>query len=58
MHDQPQQPADLHRSVAAALDAIAAVRAEREAVPVRSARLHLATIYGAMRLRRRLRQAA
>ncbi|WP_298960226.1 hypothetical protein [uncultured Methylobacterium sp.] len=58
MQDQPQQPADLHRSVAAVLDAIAAVQAERESAPVRSARLRLATIYGAMRLRRRLRQAA
>ncbi|MEH3145476.1 MAG: hypothetical protein PGN34_09015 [Methylobacterium frigidaeris] len=58
MQDEPQQALDLNRSVAAALEAIAAVQAERNSAPVRSARLRIATIYGAMRLRRRLLKAA
>ncbi|MFH6782877.1 MULTISPECIES: hypothetical protein [Methylobacterium] len=54
-----EETAALERSVAAALRTIAAVRAERSAPQVRSARLRLATIYGVTRLqRRREREAA
>ncbi len=45
--------AALERSVAATLRTIAAFQAERNAPPVRSARLRLATIYGVTRLKRR-----
>ncbi|KMO44823.1 hypothetical protein VQ03_00985 [Methylobacterium tarhaniae] len=48
-----QIQSSLERSVAAALRTIAAVQAERNAPPVRSARLRLATVYGVTRLRRR-----
>ncbi|MGY2049876.1 hypothetical protein [Methylobacterium sp. JK268] len=51
-------PIDLERSVAAALRVIAQVQSERGDEPVRAARLHLATIYGVNRLRRRLDREA
>lgn len=44
----------LERSVAHTLRVIAAACAEREAAPVKAARQHLAEIYGATRLSRRL----
>ncbi len=47
----------LERSVAAALKAIAAACAEREAPPVKAARRHLAEIYGATRLSRHRERA-
>ncbi|TGD96916.1 hypothetical protein [Methylobacterium nonmethylotrophicum] len=53
-----EETAALERSVAAALRTIAAVKAERSAPPVRSARLRLATIYGVTRLRRRREREA
>lgn len=42
----------LEHSVAAALQAIAAACAEREAPPIKAARRHLAEVYGATRLSR------
>ncbi|MET0257331.1 MAG: hypothetical protein ABW179_02025 [Methylobacterium sp.] len=44
----------LQQSIASTLLVIAAARAEREAPPVHAARQHLAAVYGATRLRRRL----
>ncbi len=44
----------LERSVAQTLSVIAAACAEREDAPVKAARRHLAEIYGATRLSRRL----
>ncbi|MGX7704377.1 hypothetical protein [Methylobacterium sp. Gmos1] len=49
---------NLERSVAAALRTIAAVQAERNAPPVRSARLRLATVYGVTRLQKRREREA
>ncbi|GEO98376.1 hypothetical protein [Methylobacterium haplocladii] len=44
----------LQHSIASTLLVIAAARAEREAPPIHAARRHLAAVYGATRLRRRL----
>ena len=44
----------LQHSIATTLCVIAAARAERAAPPIHAARQHLAAIYGATRLRRRL----
>ncbi|WP_373322347.1 hypothetical protein [Methylobacterium thuringiense] len=44
----------LQHSIATTLLVIAAARAEREAPPIHAARQHLAAVYGATRLRRRL----
>ena len=44
----------MQHSIAKALLTIAAARAERDAPPVHAARQHLAAVYGATRLRRRL----
>lgn len=52
--DFADHPFDLGDSVAAALREIEGMRAERAAAPVRSARLTLAAVYGATRLKRKL----
>lgn len=46
------EAARLERSVAAALDLIAAAQDERTAPPVQAARRNLAAVYGLKRLRR------